>query len=73
MINQTILSDKGISFFDLNVDIIGHGYCAKEIAKLFDYLNIKYRFIYYKKIENGILNSEYKKKGNMIINLKQIF
>lgn len=67
-----ILSDKGISFFDLNVDIIGHGYCAKEIAKLFDYLNIKYRFIYYKKIENGILNSEYKKKGNMIINTAPI-
>mgnify|MGYP003318542980 CR=1 FL=1 len=40
--------------------------------QLFDYLNIKYRFIYYKKIENGILNSEYKKKGNMIINTAPI-
>lgn len=62
------LSDLKVNILQMNVDIIGYGYCAKALMKLLDSMQIKYQCIYYKKTSETILPEAYQHRGNVIVN-----
>lgn len=48
------MSDMHINLYDLKIDIIGYGKCAKALMLLCDVMQIKYQCIYHKDNENTI-------------------
>lgn len=61
------------SLYEIKVDVIGQGRCAKALIVLFDYLNIKYRILYYKQKENTVLIEDHLQLSNILINTADVF